>query len=396
MKKQQLGLFDDQRATSQSAIQETIDSLWTYGNHYKNWAIAYSGGKDSTTLVTLVLYLLETEQIPKPESLTVLYADTRLELPPLHSGAMAILEKVRERGYTTQVVRAELDKRFLVYLLGRGVPAPNNSTLRWCTNQIKLEPMKQALQQLSKENERFLMLTGVRVGESASRDQRISTSCSKNGAECGQGWFQNDLNGISDTLAPLLHWRVCHIWDWLMLDAPQLGFDTELLCDVYGGDDATEINARTGCIGCPLTDKDMALENLVKDPKYTYFKPLLGMKPIFRETRRLDKRLKKVIEYKKDGSIGMNPGRCGPVILEFRLELLERILVIQSEINTAAKQLGKLPVDILNQEEEARIRELIALGTYPNKWHGDEVMGDSIVERWYEDGSVQYPLFSEI
>jgi DNA sulfur modification protein DndC len=36
---------------------------------------------------------------------------------------------------------APLDKRFLVYILGRGVPPPNNNTLRWCTRQIKVDPM---------------------------------------------------------------------------------------------------------------------------------------------------------------------------------------------------------------------------------------------------------------
>ncbi|TEB41488.1 FAD synthetase, partial [Flavobacterium circumlabens] len=55
----------------------------------------------------------------------------------------------------------------------------------------------------------ILMLTGVRLGESAVRDQRINTSCSKDGAECGQGWYQSGLqNDLCSTLAPILHWRV--------------------------------------------------------------------------------------------------------------------------------------------------------------------------------------------
>src|SRR3546814_9885760 len=37
---------------------------------------------------------------------------------------------------------------------------------------------------------KFLLLTGVRQGESAQRDGRIAMSCGKNGAECGQGWYQ--------------------------------------------------------------------------------------------------------------------------------------------------------------------------------------------------------------
>jgi DNA sulfur modification protein DndC len=73
---------------------------------------------------------------------------------------------------------------------------------------------------------KVLMITGVRQGESAIRDQRIEMSCGKDGAECGQGWYQQvlpnakGLRGRIATLAPLLHWRVCHVWEWLKHWAP--------------------------------------------------------------------------------------------------------------------------------------------------------------------------------
>ena len=66
-------------------------SLRHYGSLYKHWAISFSGGKDSSAVVTLVIHLIETGQIPKPESLTVIYADTRQELPPLHNTAIGLL-----------------------------------------------------------------------------------------------------------------------------------------------------------------------------------------------------------------------------------------------------------------------------------------------------------------
>ncbi|WP_241659760.1 hypothetical protein [Sphingomonas glacialis] len=34
------------------------------------------------------------------------------------------------------------------YTLGRGVPPPNNNTLRWCTRQIKVEAMAVAMEQV--------------------------------------------------------------------------------------------------------------------------------------------------------------------------------------------------------------------------------------------------------
>lgn len=65
-----------------------------------------------------------------------------------------------------------------------GVPAPNNNTLRWCTRQIKIDPMQHALEErLAEIDGQVLMITGVRQGESAIRDRRIEMSCGKDGWE---------------------------------------------------------------------------------------------------------------------------------------------------------------------------------------------------------------------
>lgn len=68
-----------------------LDSLRAYAPHYRHWAIAYSGGKDSSTLATLIPWAILTGRLPRPESLTILYADTRQELPPLQMTAMRLI-----------------------------------------------------------------------------------------------------------------------------------------------------------------------------------------------------------------------------------------------------------------------------------------------------------------
>ena len=222
-----LSLFENDRLSLDRSIELSAESLRHYGSLYKHWAIAFSGGKDSSATVTLVADLLDKGLVPRPASITVLYADTRQELPPLHNAAMGVLKTLRERGFDTRVVLPELDHRFFVYMLGRGVPPPSN-TFRWCTPKLKVMSIEKELETLREEyGEKFLMLTGVRVGESAARDQRIAVSCTKDGGECGQGWFQQTTSGaISDTLAPLLHWRVCHVWDCLVKADIELGFPT--------------------------------------------------------------------------------------------------------------------------------------------------------------------------
>ena len=130
-----LSLFETERLSLERSIELTINSLTAYGALYKHWAIAFSGGKDSSATVTLVAHLLETGKIPRPESVTILYADTRQELPPLHNAAINLLDKLRQQGFDTRIVLPELDHRYFVYMLGRGVPPPSN-TFRWCTPNL--------------------------------------------------------------------------------------------------------------------------------------------------------------------------------------------------------------------------------------------------------------------
>jgi DNA sulfur modification protein DndC len=397
-------LFEgSQRLVYDDAIELTLQSMQAYGPSHDHWGVAWSGGKDSTATLTLIVHLLDTGRLQRPKSLTVFYADTRQELLPLAISAEKIMQQMAERGIRCEVVRAPLDKRFLVYILGRGVPPPNNNTLRWCTRQIKVDPMTQALaDRIDELDGNILMITGVRQGESAIRDGRIAMSCGKDGAECGQGWYQQVLpeskgiRGRLATLAPLLHWRVCNVWDWLKIYAPLPeygGWATAAVADAYGGDEAEELNARTGCTGCPLTENDKALDTVIASPKWSYLAPLKRLKQIYRELRKPHNRLRKPgIEVLKSGRVAANPQRMGPLTFSARLWALGEILNIQAEVNSAAKALGRPEIDILNAEEEARIRELIAAETWPQGWDGDEPTADTPIDTVYADGSVQ-PLF---
>lgn len=402
----QASFFDGgQRLQMTESIELTIQSLQAYLPDHPDIAFAWSGGKDSTATLTVVLYLIDTGKVPRPRSITVFLADTRLELLPLWAAAMQIIDELQERGIRVEIVRAPLDKRFMVYILGRGVPPPNNNTLRWCTRQIKIDPMQDAIAARIGDFEgNVLMITGVRQGESAIRDQRIEMSCGKDGAECGQGWYQKvlpeakGLRGRIATLAPLLHWRVCHVWEWLKHWAPQAEFgdwSTAAIADAYGGDEAEEINARTGCTGCPLAQEDKALDSLLRMERWAYLQPLKDLRPLWRELREPRHRLKKAgLERLKDGSIAKNPQRMGPLTFEARLMALGRVLAIQEAVNTAARALKRPEISLIDAAEEARIRELVAAETWPQGWDGDEPTGDTVMETVYQNGAVQPLLFS--
>ncbi len=366
------------------ALELTAQSLGIYGAAYDHWAIAFSGGKDSSAVVSAVVHLIETGRVQAPKSLTVLMSDTRMELPPLFSTAMQILSELRDRGVKTQVVMPTMEDRFFVYMLGRGVPPPSN-TFRWCTAQLKIEPMVAALKALrDAHGKKFLMLTGVRLGESAARDARIALSCGKNNSECGQGWFQTATpEAVADTLAPLLHWRLCHVWDWLTGLVPEgleHGFSTKLIAAVYGQDEDLETHARTGCVGCNLASRDFALEEIIKRPQWRQFSPLMELRPLYAELKKPENRLRKDgTETRKDGSLVANPCRMGPLTFQARRWALARVKDIQTRAG----------VDLINAEEEARIIELIDAQTWPRGWDGSEPLASIPFENVRPDGSVQ-------
>lgn len=361
----QPSFFDGLRLTLFDAINLSVASLNEYGRRYRHWAIAYSGGKDSSATVAFVAWAIRTGLIAPPESLTVLYADTRMELPPLQQGAMSLLRTLAQQGFTTQVVLPKMDDRFFVYMLGRGVPPPKNR-FRWCTPQLKIEPMHAALHNLRRERgEKLLMLTGVRLGESAARDQRIALSCSRDSGECGQGWFQVATpDSVADTLAPLLHWRLCHVYDWLYFG--EHGYDVAGIAAIYGEDDV-----RTGCVGCNLASRDTALERLLRQPEWSHLAPLLELRPLYQELTMAHNRLRKsAAEMRQDGTWSKNAQRLGPLTMEARRYGLDRVMDIQRRAR----------VDLINDAEHSRILELIAANTWPNKWVGDEINGAELID----------------
>lgn len=403
-------LFESARLDMRGSIEMTVESLAAYAGTSDHWCLAWSGGKDSTCLLTLVLWLLLSKQVPAPKRLTVLYADTRMELLPLWLSARAIRDELEEHrealaalgcALDVQTVMAPVEKRFLPYMLGRGVPPPNNGRLRWCTRQIKVDPMQHALAELRAGGGRILMLTGVRVGESAARDARIALSCSKDGSECGHGWYQRDLplEGAIDTLAPLLHWRVCHVWQWLdgWAPLPEFGeWSTRLLAHAYGGrdgDEAQEINARTGCTGCPLASRDSALEALVRMPEWTYLRPLLELRALWERMRSPLVRLRKPGgERRKDGQLAANQHRMGPLTIEGRQAALATVLDIQARVNAAADLEKRPRIDLLDAEELAVIADCHARNVFPDGWDGDEPLGS---EPFEDGGQIELQFFGE-
>ncbi len=391
MSRLQPSLFDNARMNLDEAIELTILSIQAYAMNHRHWSISFSGGKDSTATLAVIIYLIEAGLIQKPESLTVLYADTGLELLPLQATAFEVLREVEKRGYTARIVRPDLDHRFFVYMFGRGVPPPSN-TFRWCTGMLKIKPMMDALKELRvKTGEKFLSMIGIRLGESAARDERIALACGKD-AECGQGYYKESTpEAVADVMAPIIHWRVCHVWDFLQGFGPDHRLPTHPIAQIYGqGTDLEEAQSRTGCTQCNLASRDIALDRVLRIQEWKYLHPVKRLKPLYAELRKPYRRLRKTEpEYNAAGQLVSNQHRLGPMTTETRLYGLNEVLKIQDEINIAARQQKRPEIYLINKEEHNRILELIHIGQWPDKWTGEEKTGDEPFDRIISNGIIQ-------
>ena len=222
-------------------------------------------------------------------------------------------------------------------------------------------------------------------------------SCSKNGSECGQGHYHHISRGWIDQLAPLIHWRVCAIWDWLSIYAPMAKFgswETGLLAQAYGGEEAEEKNARTGCIGCNLVSKDKALLEIVKIPKWEYLSPLLDLRQMYAWLKLPKNRLRKIgFQTTKKGDGASNQNRMGPLTMEARKEGLERLLALIARVNKQAVKDDRPKIDIINAEEIDRIHWHWRQESWPQGWSGKEAVADLPFTQFYADGSSQDSLF---
>jgi DNA sulfur modification protein DndC len=317
-------------------LTEMVERSWAVLDGLRGtsrWLLAFSGGKDSTTVLVLTVEFLRRRR-PAGVSLEILYADTLLEIPPMarhaegmlaHAEALAEAEGLPLR---VQRLRPPPDQTFWVLVLGKGYPVPS-FRFRWCTDRLKVRPMRRAAEQ---GDPNAVMLVGVREGESAVRDGRLRQTCGR--GECGPAAVGKA--GPFPAVSPIREWRSCDVWDFLVFRAPGWGWPTAGLWRLYGEDEAV----RYGCWLCPLVRKDRALPAAMASAEDGEREALAAL-AAFRE---------RLLAISRDpGSRLPRPdGRLGRLHREVRELLLE-------ELRDLERRTG---LSLLSQEEEARIRQI--------------------------------------
>jgi len=366
--------------TLAEAQQLTIQSLQAYGADRSTWVVGFSGGKDSTATVTFIDWAINQRLVRRPENLILVYSDTLMELPSLEESAHRLMAHLQSKGWQIRRSVPALEtkpakvERFFVTMLGRGYPPPHNR-FRWCTKRMKTAKIDQIYQSIAAEyGENFLGIDGIRKGESAARDSLILASCSTDDGECGQGWFHNTPHGAK--LSPILHWRVCQVWDWIIHAAFEISYPIDGIIQTYGvdiTDDGIEepLSARTGCIGCPLVTTpnekrpkpDKALSTVVAQDAWSHLAPFERLSEIYWRLRWDD-----TFRHHKAN------GQKGCLTLAAREWALSEILLLQSESAKLALESCRNPYTLIADDEVALIRQMIANRTFPDpsRYDADE------------------------
>jgi 3'-phosphoadenosine 5'-phosphosulfate sulfotransferase (PAPS reductase)/FAD synthetase len=317
------------------------------------WCASYSRGKDSSSLVSWVEWLRRAGWITvdKPR---LVNSDTMVDdllLEAIGDEFMGVLEK---SGWECAVVRPEVHERLYCQILGRGLPPvhPAQRQMRWCTRSTKIDPMR-------RYDINSIMLTGLRIGESAMRDgklRKVGIGCHA-GGECGVP------NPDATTYSPIVEWTSCHVIDWLsghvdrkvhkaMKDVFSVTVKLVEAYDVqrttvqtlFGETEEIEVG-RFGCQGCPAIG--------IKAPKRVVRRngegsPLNELYDLWEFARRPENRLMKI--KKKTGLL-----QPGPLKMATRKVLFERVMDIQRRAG----------VVLVRPEDEAFIRQCWEDRVYP-------------------------------
>lgn len=357
-----------EEATAEKYARATADVRAEYldASHQHPWIVGYSGGKDSTLVLQIVVeVLLSLPPSERKREVHVLSNDTLVESPILASYVDQMLERLRD---STEALRLPIrvvkttpdpDQTFWVNLIGRGYPSPNRM-FRWCTDRMKIRPTSGYILSRVAASGQAILLLGVRRAESAVRAASVDRYTPKDGGRLNP---HNDLKGAM-VFRPIVDFTTDEVWQILLQRRPPWGGSHRELVTLYrnaqGGEcplvlDANEApscgssSSRFGCWTCTVVEKDKSLEGFV-DMGHDHLEPLL----YFRDwlvairndrSRRMTERRNGQVTLMKDGS-----HVPGPFTLEARREILDRLLATQAEVG--------LP--LISADEVERIRRLWA------------------------------------
>lgn len=360
------------------------------------WVIGYSGGKDSSAVMSLVyLALLGLEPKDRHKPVFVVSSDTLVETPVVVNhikDSLAAIEKGAKRDnlpITCHKVVPKDNQTFWANLLGKGYPAPTRS-FRWCTERMKIDPVSDFIKSKVSQFDEVIVVLGSRSQESASRAQVIA----KHKID-GSRLARHTTLANAFIFTPIDTWGVDDVWKLLRLchlETKQTSYGPKnIWIDKYdlewenpwGGknlvlwnlykdssgqgecpmviDETTPScgNSRFGCWTCTVVTKDRAMESLIQNGE-EWMAPLLEFRnklsmttdPANKEEYRNHKRRtgKVSYQYAKEGEDIATERKHvpGPYWLKYRRQWLRELLELDKKFKAEGREIELITVPELH------------------------------------------------
>ena len=332
-------------------FEDIIEEMtFVYEHDNRPWLIGYSGGKDSSLLVSLVVEtVLRMPQEKRTKPIYIVTSDTGVENPIvkkyMHSSSAKINEfsKTAKANIRADVIYPDTAQSFWSLVIGLGYPTPEPPGFRWCTERLKIFPMNRYTNSIIDKHGEVILLLGVRKAESLTRKRSI-TSREIEGklltphSDIEKAYVYNPLTEIENEL----------VWEYLLKDngVSSWGVDMKYLFSLYQGEDLGEEqsvvgqidkdkipvtgNSRFGCWCCTIVKVDKSLQRFIDngakdlEPLREFRDWLVSIRqnPEFRDNKRRNGK----VYQKANGEYGF-----GPFKMSARQEILKRLLVLQRD-----------------------------------------------------------------
>lgn len=331
----------------ENIIEELMDQYQEADRYTRSWIIGFSGGKDSTVLLTLVwiaLTRLKESGVSLDRHVYIVCNDTMVENPVIEEYVTTVLQTIKKAAkdqqlpITVRTTTPQIEDTFWSCVIGKGYPVPNNA-FRFCTEKMKIKPTSAFITNQVAADGEAIVLIGTRLDESQQRAKSIRKHEIK-----GYRLTKHPLNPNTYTYAPIKELMLEEVW-WIINVIPSpWGFDNKILFKIYADASADDYEcptvvtdethrscgqSRFGCWICTVVKEDKSMISLIKNG-VEWMKPLLEFRDRLISNRNISKLRS---DRRRNGQLAVDETghNQGCYTMEYRIQLLRELLTIQKE-----------------------------------------------------------------
>ena len=389
-------------------FEDIIEEMtFVYKHDNRPWLIGYSGGKDSSLLVSLVIEVVtRLPEYERNKKIFIVTSDTGVENPIvkkyMHTSSQKINEFSQKINANIQadIIYPDVTQSYWNLVIGLGYPTPEPPGFRWCTERLKIIPMNKYTNEIIEKYGQVVLLLGVRKAESLARMRSISSREIEGKiliphSDIKGAYVYNPLTEIKNDL----------VWEYLLKNngISSWGVDMKYLFSLYQGENLGEEqsvigeidknkipvtgNSRFGCWCCTIVKEDKSLQNFINHgsteliPLRDFRNWLVSIRqdPNFRDNKRRNGK----VYQKENGEYGF-----GPFKMSARQEILKRLLMVEKGTGFELITLDELKMidTVWDSEGDLTRRKLVDI--YYEVF-GKKLPWDEYKEPLYEDRIVE-------